>query len=148
MDSITVSFPTSNGEYNYFAGISNNNLVTFGAPAGITANALARDSLGNIYIGGTTNNAFGAAFILYNGTTFTSIAGGSFNGSIESLTVDSNNSVYIGGQFTTIGARTFNRVACYSGGTYVAMGGGVNGCLLYTSPSPRDRQKSRMPSSA
>ena len=24
----------------------------------------------------------------------------------------------------------------------------VNGCLLYTSPSPRDRQKSRMPSSA
>ena len=25
---------------------------------------------------------------------------------------------------------------------------GVNVCLLYTSPSPRDRQKSRMPSSA
>ena len=24
----------------------------------------------------------------------------------------------------------------------------VRGCLLYTSPSPRDRQKSRMPSSA
>ena len=26
--------------------------------------------------------------------------------------------------------------------------GGYSGCLLYTSPSPRDRQKSRMPSSA
>ena len=26
--------------------------------------------------------------------------------------------------------------------------GGYNICLLYTSPSPRDRQKSRMPSSA
>ena len=25
---------------------------------------------------------------------------------------------------------------------------GYRGCLLYTSPSPRDRQKSRMPSSA
>ena len=25
---------------------------------------------------------------------------------------------------------------------------GINSCLLYTSPSPRDRQKSRMPSSA
>ena len=24
----------------------------------------------------------------------------------------------------------------------------INDCLLYTSPSPRDRQKSRMPSSA
>ena len=29
-----------------------------------------------------------------------------------------------------------------------AIAGSVNGCLLYTSPSPRDRQKSRMPSSA
>ena len=28
------------------------------------------------------------------------------------------------------------------------MNGGPNDCLLYTSPSPRDRQKSRMPSSA
>ena len=26
--------------------------------------------------------------------------------------------------------------------------GGVKGCLLYTSPSPRDRTRSRMPSSA
>ena len=26
--------------------------------------------------------------------------------------------------------------------------GALAGCLLYTSPSPRDRQKSRMPSSA
>ena len=28
------------------------------------------------------------------------------------------------------------------------MRGSVHSCLLYTSPSPRDRQKSRMPSSA
>ena len=31
--------------------------------------------------------------------------------------------------------------------TYVSLGNGTI-CLLYTSPSPRDRQKSRMPSSA
>ena len=32
----------------------------------------------------------------------------------------------------------------------IVVGGGnlYRGCLLYTSPSPRDRQKSRMPSSA
>ena len=29
-----------------------------------------------------------------------------------------------------------------------AFGGGREGCLLYTSPSPRDRTRSRMPSSA
>ena len=33
-------------------------------------------------------------------------------------------------------------------GTWVAVFGKVSRCLLYTSPSPRDRQKSRMPSSA
>ena len=33
-------------------------------------------------------------------------------------------------------------------GPYYSMGGGYWACLLYTSPSPRDRQKSRMPSSA
>ena len=31
---------------------------------------------------------------------------------------------------------------------YFWVGGDVSLCLLYTSPSPRDRQKSRMPSSA
>ena len=37
-----------------------------------------------------------------------------------------------------------------SGSTWHAAGGmhTINSCLLYTSPSPRDRQKSRMPSSA
>ena len=30
----------------------------------------------------------------------------------------------------------------------IKCGGSVLVCLLYTSPSPRDRQKSRMPSSA
>ena len=30
----------------------------------------------------------------------------------------------------------------------VTLKSGIEGCLLYTSPSPRDRQKSRMPSSA
>ena len=35
-----------------------------------------------------------------------------------------------------------------SGGDISSQLANRNGCLLYTSPSPRDRQKSRMPSSA
>ena len=35
-----------------------------------------------------------------------------------------------------------------AGDTITIAGTAVNNCLLYTSPSPRDRQKSRMPSSA
>ena len=33
-------------------------------------------------------------------------------------------------------------------GEKIGLGGWCDLCLLYTSPSPRDRQKSRMPSSA
>ena len=33
-------------------------------------------------------------------------------------------------------------------GVLIFLGAWYLGCLLYTSPSPRDRQKSRMPSSA
>ena len=32
--------------------------------------------------------------------------------------------------------------------TGIGLNAKINNCLLYTSPSPRDRQKSRMPSSA
>ena len=39
-------------------------------------------------------------------------------------------------------------VACFSNGTVSGVILGPVYCLLYTSPSPRDRQKSRMPSSA
>ena len=35
-----------------------------------------------------------------------------------------------------------------SGGPLLVLAGHTDVCLLYTSPSPRDRQKSRMPSSA
>ena len=36
----------------------------------------------------------------------------------------------------------------YKKGNQDKVDGRTKGCLLYTSPSPRDRQKSRMPSSA
>ena len=41
-------------------------------------------------------------------------------------------------------ARCPNRAECYASGTATFL----LGCLLYTSPSPRDLGKSRMPSSA
>ena len=37
---------------------------------------------------------------------------------------------------------------CKSRGYSILLTADTNSCLLYTSPSPRDRQKSRMPSSA
>ena len=41
-----------------------------------------------------------------------------------------------------------NALATHSSDDAVAAMTALNGCLLYTSPSPRDRTRSRMPSSA
>ena len=50
--------------------------------------------------------------------------------------------------FTSSGNLTHGVVVCSSvNGTFVA-GETITGCLLYTSPSPRDSDTSRMPSSA
>ena len=49
--------------------------------------------------------------------------------------------IHIGSDSQNVGKKTnYTSVIAYRLGT--------RGCLLYTSPSPRDRQKSRMPSSA
>ena len=42
----------------------------------------------------------------------------------------------------------FNRYEGYDGSSWGQLGGAGGSCLLYTSPSPRDRTRSRMPSSA
>ena len=46
---------------------------------------------------------------------------------------------------STAGAQGFQGAAGAQGATAAA---GAQGCLLYTSPSPRDKRQSRMPSSA
>ena len=60
--------------------------------------------------------------------------------------------MYKGGQLSGAVYPGIGQEACMAG---IAAGmdskdifGGTHSCLLYTSPSPRDRQKSRMPSSA
>ena len=56
------------------------------------------------------------------------------------------------GQYANSAFSSANSAALYANGAFAAANSvnvyGANTCLLYTSPSPRDRQKSRMPSSA
>ena len=42
----------------------------------------------------------------------------------------------------------YDKATKHQGSPTVIIAKTIKGCLLYTSPSPRDRQKSRMPSSA
>ena len=63
------------------------------------------------------------------------------------------------GETKTVSGLSFHEYVIEKGTNFASAGGGgglatvasddtLKGCLLYTSPSPRDRQKSRMPSSA
>ena len=70
-------------------------------------------------------------------------ADGKFNGDISKWDVSSVDDM----DNMFAGAASFNRKLCST--TWVSSKATKdNICLLYTSPSPRDRQKSRMPSSA
>ena len=44
--------------------------------------------------------------------------------------------------------KRYGQVTALDGADFELRAGEILACLLYTSPSPRDRQKSRMPSSA
>ena len=66
----------------------------------------------------------------------------------DTITGDQNDNLLNGngGDDTLIGGGGADTLLGGAGDDVLAGGGGI--CLLYTSPSPRDRQKSRMPSSA
>ena len=96
------------------------------------------DGLGGGF-GATYNNVLG-----FEGVTLSSnyVSRNSGDGDAGLMT-DASSSVsvtqlgYTGGKFPVIGGSAWGAAAAY---TY--------SCLLYTSPSPRDRTRSRMPSSA
>ena len=74
---------------------------------------------------------------IYNGSAANS-AGVSFPSS--TTRIDGYNGITFHSSTTTVGSQS-ERMR-------ITNNGNVGICLLYTSPSPRDRQKSRMPSSA
>ena len=80
--------------------------------------------------------------------TSTSGASVSINASASSVTTTINDTQGPGGDAE--GPATFSITGPADGdeGSVASYQVALSGCLLYTSPSPRDRQKSRMPSSA
>ena len=110
------------------------------------------------YIPRLTDNIFSARPLFYaltNGQTMRTVSGGA---KIVVPIIYGTNSTadhYAGTDTIATTAQTGISAAEYSWGQYAATVtiNGLeeaqnNGCLLYTSPSPRDRTRSRMPSSA
>ena len=97
-------------------------------------NALAISG-NNLYVGGTFTTAGGVSasnIAIWNMQTSTWSAMGSGLGTsttvVNAIAVSGSN-VYAGGNFTTSGSNSVNRIAMWNGSTWVSMDGGVSGTV-------------------
>ena len=75
-------------------------------------------------------------------------SGGTFSGDIIALSAKVQTALEATGAFASDVTLASAPTAATDAGLVAKIKEAIYGCLLYTSPSPRDRQKSRMPSSA
>ena len=122
-------------------GSSDDVIVTNGAPrqpsvpaGSYTYNSLSISNGATVTCLGDTNSTYGSGVIFTVGSA--TIAG--------TLMADGCGFPATNGPGAGVKASQYRG----NGGAHGGYGGRCSDCLLYTSPSPRDRQKSRMPSSA
>ena len=136
-----------------FTVLSVQNYRYSGSATGLTNGAFINNSAPTIDTVAGTANAGTFTFAYQSGASSTTgfVTDGSGTGGTVSLTATevSKNNKQITSAFLVVGSS-----AGYVAGdtltisSAVLNSAGFGICLLYTSPSPRDRQKSRMPSSA
>ena len=126
LDGVSYTFPLGGATVIVGDGVGVDDMNT-GACAYSAFTDLLGDC-GTTNLGGSADSGFAIGYDFGNGFT---LAGGAAGGVGEDETA---------GYFTEEDASTIGLEAAYTADTY--------GCLLYTSPSPRDVEESRMPSSA
>ena len=124
------------------AGVTSSNPENFGtiAAGGTESRELTLTNNGSV----DATVVAGAALALpfeYTGGVYP--GGGTCVGPTTTLAPGASCTVFVSYSPTSNGLNTSDFIVNYDDGA-----GSVSSCLLYTSPSPRDRQKSRMPSSA
>jgi hypothetical protein len=90
----------------------------------LAVNALAVDSVGNLYAGGTFTTAGGVSanrVAQWDGTQWSALGSGFDNGVVNALVV-SGTTLYAGGTFTATGGVVIYRVAQWDGATWSALG--------------------------
>ncbi|HAS47621.1 MAG TPA: hypothetical protein DCS93_44500 [Microscillaceae bacterium] len=133
---------TIGGSFTSVNGVTANNVAQYSggvwSPLGSGTSglvAVVKSSGNNIYIGGTFVNAGGLAVnnvALWNGSNWsaltdsqTNIAG--TNNELRSIAIDSQGTIYVGGNFSTAGGKTAKRIATYSNGIWGTLGDGTSG---------------------
>ena len=91
--------------------------------------ALAIDQSGLLYAGGTfTNwnaNANADYVVSYDGASWAALSTG-LGGPCSALAIAPDNSLYLGGTFTTAGGGSANRIAVWDGSAFAALGSGMD----------------------
>jgi len=101
---------TPSGAGDCIVGWNGSSYFDVGVPSGTplsSVRALAFDNLGNLYIGGVFTNwgvicAACDNIVMWNGSTYSALSSG-LNGSVFSIKVRSDNTIFIGGSFTNVG---------------------------------------------
>ena len=138
----TISTATSNGNTTLTltgtGGVSTtpNTLAGLIADNGTGATTMVKNGAGAWHLTGTASTYNGTTTINAGVLAVTKLADGGLASSIGDSSNSAANLVINGATLRYVGAGDSSNRSF------------TIGCLLYTSPSPRDRQKSRMPSSA
>jgi hypothetical protein len=118
------------------------NWISFGSGTNGTINCIAYDSKNNYYIGGEFTIVGGKPikyFAKWNGSgSYWESLNANINSpdyeynSVSSIVVDSNDNIYIGGNFQYVGGVEVNSIAKYDGNVWSGLGGGVYNFFFYS----------------
>ncbi len=118
---------------NYIAMWDGSGWLALGSGMDGTVWALALDGSGNLYAGGEFTTAGGVSangIAMWDGTSWSALGSGIGGTSwpyVYALALDGSGKLYAGGEFTTAGGVSANRIAMWDGTSWSALGSGIGG---------------------
>lgn len=142
------------GSFTEIGGITANNIAIYngsswsalGSGVDGTVAAMALLDNGDLYVGGVFETASGNTvrnIALWNGSQWSSLtdttttAAGT-NNEIRALVIDTDGTLYVGGNFDEAGGNTANRIATWNGTNWGALGSGTSGFVEAIAVTPTE----------
>ena len=130
------------GSFTSIGGVSAQNVAVWNGNSWSALGSGTNGAVAKIGIDGNNNVYVGGAFEVAGGITVSNIArwnngwsalvdsgtsGRGTNNEIRAIAFDSNNTLYVGGNFDNAGGKTANRIATWNGSTWGTLGQGTSG---------------------
>ncbi len=142
------------GAFTEIGGVSAQNIAVWngsnwsalGSGVDGTVASLEIDTNGNVYVGGvfeTVNGITVRNIALWNGSTWSALtdvtnAVSGTNNEVRSMALDSDGTLYVGGNFDEAGNVTANRIATWNGTNWETLGTGTSGFVEAIAITPTD----------